>query len=162
MKEYIITLIGVSIFCGLVEMLSLSEENFKKHIRLIASLCVLCVAIAPMGELINMIKNYDIEEESDIFEGEDINDKYYDIYVSNLGEHTAESIEENTKRILADEFDMEHDDFDVIVLLDLSEEKFTVEKVSVLLYPKSIFKDPHKISDYISNLLKCECEIIYK
>jgi hypothetical protein len=162
MKEYIITLISVSIFCGLIEMMSLSEGGLKKHIRLIASLCVLCVAVAPMGDLINVIKNYDVEEKTDIFEGEDAENKYYDIYVSNLGEHTAESIEENTKRLLGDEFDMEHDAFDVIVLLDLSDEKFAVEKVSVVLYPKAIFKDPHKISEYISNLLKCECEIIYK
>ena len=162
MKEYIITLISVSIFCGLIEMMSLSEGGLKKHIRLIASLCVLCVAVAPMGDLINVIKNYDVEERTDIFEGEDTENKYYDIYVSNLGEHTAESIEENTKRLLGDEFDMEHDAFDVIVLLDLSDEKFAVEKVSVVLYPKAIFKDPHKISEYISNLLKCECEIIYK
>ena len=161
MKEYIMTVVGVSVFCGFVEMLSLNEASFKKHIKLVASLCVLCVAISPIGSLIELMRDFRIEGDSGDFDREAMMDKYDDVYVENLMGYTAQEISEYLESMICKEFDIDGADIDIFVSVAGGEE-MSVEHVQVILYPKAISKDPHKISEYIFERLGFECEIIYK
>ena len=162
MKEYILTLVGVAVICGVVEMMSLSEGEIKNYLKLIGALCVLCVAISPIGTLLSTIRDGGMKEIFDKSEREVLKEQYAEVYLDSLGEEISEDIEERVEILLCERFDIDENDIDVAVFLDTAENDVKVSECRVILYPKAISKDPHKISDYIYDLLECECEIIYE
>jgi len=162
MKEYIMTLVGVAIFCGVIEMMSLSEGTIKNHLKLIASLCVLCVAITPLGEVLKIIGDGEINEMINRYDKDELELEYKAVYIENLDKEMDSEISSRMESMLCEEFDVAADDIDVVIFSEASEESVKINKTCVVLYPGAIAKDPHKISRYVSDSLKCECEIIYK
>ena len=162
MKEYIITLVGVAIFCGVIEMMSLSEGDIKNHLKLIASLCVLCVAIAPFGEFLKLLRGGGFNEILDKFDKDELEMEYRAVYIENLDKEMDSELSSRVEFLLSGEFGVDVEDIDVVIFSETSEESVKINKTCVILYPRAITYDPHKISQYVSDLLKCECEIIYK
>ncbi|MBO5416456.1 MAG: stage III sporulation protein AF [Clostridia bacterium] len=164
MKEYIITLVGTALFCGFITILSPDGEGegLKKHIKLIASLCVLCVLIAPLTAFAEGLEDYEGESLSDIFEREEYINKYEEICNESISSYTSEEIARRCEEIICEELDMKRDSFEVAVESGYNGEEITVLSATVTLYPEAITQNPHEISELLENLLDCKCEIIYK
>ena len=163
MKDYIITLICVSVFSGIIEILSPDSagDSLRKQIRLITSLCVLCVAISPIAGVISGISGAEFDFLSDYTDREELESKYEEIFKNNLGEHTAESVASESAQMLCESLGIDTDDLEVhLSLVDL-EGELTARDVTVTLYRSAVATDPRIISDYIEELLGCKCEIIY-
>ena len=163
MKAYVITLIGVVLICGLAEMFSPDGEGggIKKHVGLLGGLCVLCIAIQPIGSLIGRISG----EGSGIFSvfaqrGEDVVN-YEEIFEENLMRNGALNAGTELHGAISEKFGIDYDSFDVSVTFADGGDKYVVRSVAVILYPQAVLADPHLIEEYVSGLLGCTCEIIY-
>lgn len=163
MKEYVITLVGVCLFCGFITVLSPDGEGggIKKHIKLIASLCVLSVMIAPLVSFAESLGEYNAENLSDIFEGEEYINKYEEICNDTISAYTADEIARRCKTRICAELGMESESFEVEVATECVDDVLEVSSVRVTLHPAAITQDPREISAIVSDMLDCECEIIY-
>ena len=163
MKEYIVTLIAVSILCGVISVLSPEGVGggIKKHMNLLLSLCVLSIIMAPVGNLLKKGDGFELDLFGDFIDSENAEQKYDEIYKNTLGGYTAESVSAGSKNMLCKAFDIDGDDVDVCVVLGDNEEELTVEKVHLIIYSGAVVKDPRTMSEYLTGLFNCECEIIY-
>ncbi len=161
MKNYIVTLIGVALICGIVGALSPEGKggSLKKHVNLVMSLCVLCILISPLGSVISSLG--DIEIFGDGGFDDNIDSEYEEIYKNNLGKYTSESIAEESEKMLCDNFSLDEEDIEIRVTVEIFEESFNVTRAELIIYPSAIAKDPRKMKEFLENLINCECEIIY-
>ena len=158
MKEYIAMLLCVCGVCGFAEMLTPGTEVTRKHVKLLCSLCVLCVVAAPLGSFIAQMKNGGFDFD---FKYEEKKEEYSEVFYEHLDSHNASVIAESLEGMVCEHFDIEPSDIDVRVYLSTISESSSIESVSVIIYPAAISKDPHLISEYIVNVGGAECEIIY-
>ena len=163
MKEYIITLIGTVLICSLATMLAPEDEKgMSGYVKLAASLCILCVAISPLSSFITKIAN--IGSGTPFFEsGEVDKERFKEIYEKNLKDASAVNISETLKAMLCRNFGFETDKIDVYVELCEDGEVYLPESVSIVLWrgEGTLMTDPHKVIDYVGEMLGCRCEIVY-
>ena len=163
MESYIITLIGVSILSGFIEILAPESagEQIKKHVKLVSSLCVLCIALAPLVSFIKEIGETDVEGFWEYSERAELEEKYDEIFNESLGSYTADSIARGSETMLAEQFGISVEDIDIIVSVSDVEGVLSVDGAKAVLYGNAVTHNPREISGYIESLLGCKCEIIY-
>lgn len=163
MKDYIITLIGVSIVCGIVYILAPngSGDGIKKHVKLVSSLCVLCIMIAPIGSFIEKLKSSEFNVLGEYTRSDESENEYDKIYNDMISVYSAEQISQKSEEVLQERFSLKEEDIKVMIYFSEEESEIYISKAAVILYTGAVGKDPREISDCVRELLKCECEIIY-
>ena len=163
MREYIIRLIVTVLICSLATMLAPEDEKgMSSYVKLAASLCILCVVISPLISFITKISN--IGSETPFFEsGEANEERFKEIYDKSLQGASAYNVSEALKAMICREFGFQSDKIDVYVELCEEGEICLPKSVSVVLWrgEGTLMTDPHKVIDYVNEILGCRCEIIY-
>lgn len=160
MAEYLVTLIGISILISVIGMITPLKE--KKYTRLVCTLCLLCVILKPLpeilgSEIIPMLSSDLLFEEK----GDGEEELYQEIYNNTVRDASAQRIAEGLHAMIAKDIGLPAESFEVKVEIDDSGGYITVKKVSVLIKEGAVTKDPHKIVAYLETMLECKCEIIY-
>ena len=163
MREYLLTLISVSVICGVVQTLAPDSvgDKLKKHVKLLSSLCVLCIILAPISALLRELQENGIELGEWVLEIETVGEKYEDVYLESIGKYTVAELEEMSEIKVAERFGMDRKIFDVNVVVIAENDSLVVDRAVLSLHKTIDKNDPRDISEYISALLKCECGIIY-
>ena len=161
MGEYVITLTVTVAVCTLATMLSPDgERGLGKYIRLVASLCILCVAIAPLASFIGRLYYFDFDlsfiEERRAEDGE-----LQDIYSNMISEVSEAKVSQKIANMLREEYGLSDENTEVIAELFKDGDVYKIKKLTVLLSGKAIFTDPQIIREYLISLFDCECEIVY-
>ncbi len=157
MKEYLVTLTAVSLWSSLIGMIS-PEGDMKKYIRLLCTLCFLCIMAQPLIPLLS--------EERDFFgeiiqRGEESGEQYEQIYESTLlsgGQSYAESVIEAQ---LVQRFSLPAEALTVRTTLNTEGETVILAQITVLLRDEAIFADPREITDYVNESFQCPCTVVY-
>ncbi len=157
MKEYLLTLVGVVIFSGVIVMIG-AEDGAKKYIRLVCSLSVLCMLISPLTSLLRG-GELSFEELWDDVQGEDQN--YDEIYKDNLASHEMRYVEELLKKNIQSEFSLSSSDVDVRIKSVSKNGIYEVESVGVILRDRAVLADPKEIASLINSKMGCPCTIVY-
>ncbi|MBE6531076.1 MAG: hypothetical protein E7679_03150 [Ruminococcaceae bacterium] len=159
-----ITLISVSIVCGIVHILAPAGtgEGIRKHVKLISSLCVLCIMIAPISGFIRSLESSEFNILGEYKESGSLENRYDKIYNDMISAYSAEQIAERCEEILRERFSLEEGDIQVMIYFSSSDNEPVISKAAVILYTGAITKDPREISACVTELLECECEIIYR
>ena len=171
MKEYIMTLVGTALVITVVSMLA-PDGKLGKYVQLVGAICILCVCVSPVVSFVSKISSADgagFELEDEIFgdyidedeKGEGIVAKYSGIYQDSLLEKGGANMSEGLKSMLCRDMGLKYDEIEVYVKLCEGEEKYIPENVSIVLCDSAVFADPHEITEYVSSLLGCRCDIIY-
>ena len=157
MREYLMTLIAVSLFSGIVGMIS-PEGDLKKYVRLLCTLCLLCAMIGPILSLFT---------DSDFFlgdwaeEGEEDAIDYEEIYNNALvsgGERQAEEVIHNS---IVQTFSLPSDSLEISVKTKSKNESESMADVTVILHDGAIFADPQEILTHIGKMGDFRCVIVY-
>ncbi len=160
MKNYIITLVGVALLSGAIQIIA-PEGETKKYINLLAGLCAVCVVIAPFGSVIKALASKDGGYFDKVLEAASEQSDYESIYLENFKIHGAESLAEGLEEMISEEFGIKRENFSVTARMTYAENLLGVERITVYLKPAAIFADPHAIKDYVNTLLGCPCDIVY-
>lgn len=158
MREYLTSLLSVSLLGGLLTMLS-PEGDLKKYVRLLCSLCLLCAMVSPLfsafaeGEL-SLDHLWEQMEPSESLD-------YDEIYHQSLQSGNRENAKNIVKRRVLSEFELSDDALDVEVFFDIKNEQYSLEEIRVILHPKAIFVDPQTLSEWINETYSCPCVVIY-
>ena len=159
MKEYLMTLISVSLLSGIMGMIS-PEGDLKKYVRLLCTLCVFCAMISPAFSLWQGMGSSGEEILGELIDKEDVN--YDEIYKDSLLSFGEVQAEETIKSNILERFLLSEDSIDVEVK---SQSENDIEEwiaVTVLLRDEAIFTDPREILSLVESMVSCSCVIVYE
>ena len=163
MKEYVITLISVSIICGIVQTLAPEStgDGLRKYVKLASTLCLLCIIIAPVSSLMREVSENGSALGEGWFDGEEMAEKYEEVYKESIVKYSAAELEDICENEVVKRFGIDRNIFDISVFAVSENEYLNVDRVILSLYKTTDQNDPRDIAEYLSSLLECECEIIY-
>lgn len=164
MNGYIYSIVCIAAAVGIVCVIAPdgTKSGIKKHLKLVCSLCLLCVLISPVASFINNVRNFLSDGRDAIMDGlnrdelqgsyESIYDKYFE---GNYGENVGQAV----KRSLSERFGIPESECRVNVGFADNNGDGVKEpsKVTVILGGRSVLRDPKEIKSFVSELLGCEC-----
>ena len=164
MKNYLLTIILVSICIGILDIISPDNSKISKYTQTIGLLVILCVIISPISAvvktidegLINNIKN------NMIIDTEEINNEYQNILNNYLNETSISALENQIDEILYERFDIPSTESEVKVITQYIDETIDIAEIKIALSGMSIFKNPYIIEEYFYNLLQSKCTVTIK
>lgn len=163
MGEYILLLSCVSVFCGIIHILAPKGEGegLRENVRFVGALALLCVALLPISEMISGVGDAEIAL-SDIFEREELEVEYEESFCEAVREYSELEAERVCENILFERFGLGAGDIEVDIFSCVENDKIKTERADILIYFGGITQNPVELSETISELLDCECRIIYK
>ena len=162
MREYIFSVLCMAAIGGVAIMIAPDgiRSGLKKHVKLVCALCLLCVMIAPVSRLMDVINDgfNEISPEGPN-DGNGLQSMYESIYEDNLELGFGEGIGELVKDKLFERFSIPRDSCRVAVSFkDGDGDGFREpSKITVILSGTSIFKEPRAIESYVAGVFGCEC-----
>ena len=159
MREYIFSIIGASVITAVITLFLPEGGDVSKHVKLLASLAVLCMIAAPVTELSGL---WDIGGFFDSLTNVETGDseaenKYYDV----LTEMGSAELEKKLSELVCEKFSIDTKDIKIDVEASEREGVFCVDRVAVGLFGAAVLKSPYEIEEYISSLVGCDCDTYY-
>lgn len=158
MFEYLMGVIGAALIGGVITSVLPDAGGggaLKKYVGFIASLCVLCIIIAPASDALDAISGF--------FDGgldgwvDENSVKYENEYYEYLASYGRENAEEGISALICREFSIDAEDCHVSAELSEADGVLCLDRIRVILSGRAIFKDPYKIEDYLTKTFGCEC-----
>lgn len=159
MREYIITLMMVSVVCGVISVLS-PKEDMGKYVSFVCGICALGIIVTPITELIKRA-----EEFPDILGDrlENYDEEFYEnTFEESIVAGSVKQAESILKNDLSQELNLDQDSFDIALSVERSENSISVKRATVTIYPKGLTIDARSVIEYIEKNLGCSCMIIYE
>ena len=160
MKEFVFTLLGVSLISGFASMLSPEGKGggLRSYLGFACALCTLSIAAGPILSFVSALADGKMIEN---ISGEPIVYDYEMIFDETISGEGERSIEEGLLSLLRSEFEIEEENIDVDVRLCEKDSGLEAELVTVSLSGGAVFIDAHKIVERVEKLLSCECRVVY-
>ena len=164
MREYIYVIVVLSAAVGIILVLSPEGrgQGLKKHIRLISSICLLCVLIEPAAELIAALRDAGGSIVGEINKNEvGLHERYESIYEQYLDGRYGENIGQAVKDALYEKFGIKNENCRVSTEFHYSEKDGVrvPRRIVVVLSGSARLKDPISVKDFVSELFGCEAEV---
>ena len=158
MKAYLLSLITAALVAALVNILTPNGDRggIAAHQRLITSLFLVCVLIAPAEGVIKSLRNFADGDLLEFLPNDSPTQKDYQEQMNDaLNASSERYFTQMLTQTLCEAFAIPSDEVRCAVSWDKTES--TPTRVTVILSGASIWKDPHAIEDFVTELLGCEC-----
>ena len=155
MKEYIISIVLVSLICSIVKIISPNAEGegLSGHIKLVCGLCIICVVINPAIKAVEWIGNLDFSEIADVSQDKDKYEEYESVFNEYLSLSQSDYIKTQIKLILQDKFGIDLSEVDVkLYIIEDENGAKQLERVTLLLCGGAVLKDSVEIEACISEM----------
>lgn len=164
MKNYLMTVITVSLCVGVYNVISPGFKGIEKYSKMIGMLVVLCVIISPIKSIMNTFDDEWLENVKDGLANNDYNGsgEYDEIFRNYLTTYSIDELKNEIGDLLLEKFEIPGDECEITVTTENKNDNLAVGKVQILLSGKSIFKNPYSIEEYFANLLNCDCQVLIK
>ena len=158
MRSYLLSVFLIALALSLISILSPEGEKggIAKHIRLLTSLLLVCVLVAPLDDLIRGLKEK--AEEGITLPGleDSLKEDYQNQMQQLLDDSSRNYFVQSLTRTLEEEFAIPTGQ--IRCRVSWSENGSTPIKVTVILSGNAIWKDPAPIEEYVTALLGCPCQ----
>lgn len=155
-KQYIFSLMVISLASACVNMLTPDESETSKFVNFLVSAVVCVVLLSPIHSLLKTLPellSYDIEAYAEVDSDEAVYaDSIINAAIDNIKRDISLSLQKKFS-IDAEKIEIEYDSSDI--------ENIVINKVVIFIQKgnKYISSD---ICRYLSSLLSCECEVEYQ
>ena len=152
-------MLAASLVATLVSLLSPDGERggVAKHTRLLTSLFLVCVMIAPLRGAISALQNWQNGEITLPWQEDVEENDYQEDMQEALDTASRDYFTKMLTQTLEQKFLM--DVGDVRCAVHWSDGGSAPEKVTVILSGSAIWKDPKEIQSFVTSLLSCECAV---
>lgn len=159
MEAYIISLLSASLAIALVSILSPDGTGggIAKHVRLLSSLVLICILIAPLGKSLKALQELANGELSIPGVNAPNENDAQDRLQITIDEASKRYALQSLTRLLEQEFAIDTGDVRCVAVWAEQDGNATPTRITVLLSGSAIWKDPKKIEAFVTNLLGCEC-----
>ena len=152
MKNYVSTLLVVSVVGGIVSSLCSSLSNIKKYVNYFVGLIAIICMLSPLVSFVTSIqstKDY-ITEYFNSLASEEIINNSNDIII-NSG---IDSIKEGIKKAVIDKFGFRESDVIIELEIDKSNvEAIKIKKINIILTGEASWSDVDKVKSYLENII---------
>lgn len=161
MKDYLVSVIWVSLIIGLVELVSPRIEGTGKYIKYIGCICVLCVIASPLSNVIKSSGEFSSDLKEELMEGQDSDAKkdYESILKEYLTEHSIDKLKKRIKDTLEQNYSIPSGESRIVIHTGIDDGELKLEKTQIFLSGGSIFRNPYTIEEYFADMLGCPCEV---
>ncbi len=160
MKEYFISLVLISVACGIVDMLS-PREDIGKYIRFLCGICIFCILISPVRNFLRSLGGVAELLDSSLGEIRNTEEYYENIFKDSLRNGTAEDASMLVKSKIASDMKINKDSFDVEVYLAEDSSGYYIKSAVVKIYQNGIFIDASAVVEYLEKTLDASCVVVY-
>lgn len=165
MTRYFLGLLAFAVCCAVVELLTPSGEGggVAGHIKWMSGLCLLCVLVTPIAEILsegNLIDRLEGALDEWLTEGEQAEEEYQDQWKEQYEHMDATYAEASIAYLLQEKFEILPEDMAVRIKADATGER--IEAVYVGLGGRAVWLNAHEIEAYIESMLGCECTTYIK
>ena len=159
MKAYLLTLLAASMVTALVGILAPSGEKggIEKHMKLLTSLFLVCVILAPLSDLLG---KWNGSPENGLLpapESGSQENSYKEQMEQALQAASSTYFIKLLTGLLEEEFDIAHGEVVCSVQWSQSGDSLTPSHVTLILSGRAIWKDPRPMEAFVSDLLGCSC-----
>jgi hypothetical protein len=163
MRDYILTLTLISVFCGIIHILSPAGEGggLKGNVRLISALAVLCVALFPIGDFLIQLRDRDISFSWDAPQ-DSLAEEYEGELCEAMMKYSSESVAKICEKMLSEKFDIDEKDVSVVIFSSVENDNIKIERADLEIHVGAITHPPDPLKDALEDFLGVECRIIYK
>ncbi len=159
MKEYFIALLAAAILASILALLA-PDGKLSLPLKALLSLFLVCALISPIRSLLQTFEN--LRDGSFVFpwEEEAPREDYEQQKQEALAQASKEYFTQSLTRMLESEFAIATGEVSCRVQWEETDgEELHPQQITVLLSGKAIWKDPHTIRTFVSELLECECTV---
>ena len=156
MKEYLFSLVCISLFCSVFGLLSFGGKGGDAGVRRVLSLVILIAVFAPLPGLISDLAKSDLDNIADLVGdtgGEDDTDRF----IEGLEMYGAQYVNAEISRDVSQRFDAAESEISAIASFGMKDGALYLEKITVILSGKAIWKNPHEIEKYVEERYGCNC-----
>ena len=159
MNGYLIALLSTALGISLVSILTSDGAGggIAKHVRLLSSLILICILIIPFENLIEKLKNLTSGEITfpgiELPEENDAKDQLQ----GTLDDASKQYFVQSLTQMLEKQFAIQSGDLRCNVRWTQQEDRAVPQKITVILSGSAIWKDPHPIEAFVTELIGCEC-----
>jgi hypothetical protein len=162
MKAYLLSLLAASILTILITLLAPEGERggISKHVRLIASLFLVCVLLSPVQALLRTLPDLLRGEWIPSGEEETDDSHYKEQFEEAIGQASKDYFTDMLTQALCKELSLSGEDLQCRVVWEPTEREPTPARVIVTLSGQAIWKDPSQIRACVNTLVGCPCDVI--
>ena len=155
MKEYIVSMMVISIICFIAKEL-LSSSSMASHISFVCGICIFCVAIMPLVDSIEKIRDISFDVVDDESEMEQEYGSIFEDYIENA---QIDEIKTQIRDAVSDKFSLDPSEVEIYLKYNSGSEK-KLERVTVGLLGSAVFANSNEIKSYLDERLDCEIVVI--
>ncbi len=154
MQTYLLSLLGGALAAALVGILA--PEGASRHIRLVSSLFLICVLVAPLPKAIGSVSSWfeELEEAADA--GESGGGDYAAQLEAAMESASRSYFAQSLTQMLEQRFSIPAGEIRCTVRWQQDEE-LRPERVTLVLSGSAIWKNPVEMEEFVTGLLGCEC-----
>ncbi len=152
MKEYIISLISLSLFAAAV--LAIAPSSQERYTRLLCALCLICVMVSPVVSFIESFKGIELGSLTDGVETEQDHER---LFLDSISKMSADQLSQELSRRVSSEFGIAPSELGFSVGYRTENGAMTVERIDLRLSGAALLHDPYEIEEYLSRLTGVSC-----
>ena len=154
MQTYLLSLLGGALAAALVGILA--PEGASRHIRLVSSLFLICVLVAPLPKAIGSVSSWfeELEEAADA--GESGGGDYAAQLEAAMESASRSYFAQSLTQMLEQRFSIPAGEIRCTVRWQQDEE-LRPDRVTLVLSGSAIWKNPAEMEEFVTGLLGCEC-----
>ncbi len=146
MREYIISVMAISIICFVAKELS-SQSALEGHMGFICALCIFLVALAPFFSSIGSLGKIELDS---IYAPEGDNDAYEKMFEEYINNAEIDLIRSEVRSFVAKEFSLDESEIKIYLKYDETADK-RLTLITVNLLGNAVFADSNKIEDFVES-----------
>lgn len=157
MAEYICGVVGAALVISVIILILPEDAAASREVKLLGSLALLCVIIAPLGEGVK--KATELFRSGELTLSEQGEQTLPDELIGALERQCADEINAALKTEICRRFDLAPDDVSVSVRLSVDGGEVELLRVYVIFTGRAMWQDPHPVIEYIEDTCGVPCEI---
>lgn len=158
MGTYIYGIVGAAAVIGIMESILPKGGKTGAYMKLITSLCLLCLVVKPAGAVLRDLPDLLAGKAEAFLSASEAEEEAYRTILDGQIEATVRAqLQAAILTELEQEFSVEN--CDVGVVLEKGEDGWQVVRVAVNLTGRDVFRDPYAIEAHVGSLLDCDCTV---
>ncbi len=154
MKEYVFSLVCISLIAAVFGILCPHDAVGQKSVRFLISIVIISIIFLPpsrWGELVNEDYFAQLEEMLDSYgDGANSSD-----FAEGFQKYGTDYVNAEIKKDICKRFEIAESNCRAIATVNMKDGALCLEKITVILSGKAIWKDPHAIEDYVGEIYGC-------
>ena len=160
MKQYVMGLFVMALCCCIVELIG-AKGAIGRHLKLMSALCLLCVLISPLTQLISRGASLP-DVLTDALDGwletsEQKKEEYTERWEQESERLDLDYAQSTVASMLAEQFSIQEKECRVEIVLRSDET--VIERIRVALSGRGIWVNTHQMQSYIKETFGCESTI---